>query len=35
MEFASDLAAAEGRSDIVRVLAEVDRYVDAAIKAAT
>ena len=34
LQFASDLSAAEERKDLVRVLAEVDRYVDDVLKAA-
>ena len=34
LSFAADLSAAEARKDVVRVVADVDRYVDAAIKAA-
>jgi hypothetical protein len=33
MKFASDLAAAEARKDVVRVVAGVDRYVDEVLKA--
>lgn len=35
LSFASDLAAAEARKDVVKVLAGVDKYVDQAIKAAS
>lgn len=34
LHFASDLAAAEARKDVVRVVANVDKYVDDALKAA-
>lgn len=34
LRFASDLAAAEERKDVVKVVAGVDRYVDEALKAA-
>jgi len=34
LKFASDLAAAEARKDVVRVVASVDRYVDQVLKAA-
>ena len=34
LAFASDLAAAEARKDLVKVLAGVDKYVDRAVKAA-
>lgn len=33
LKFASDLAAAEARKDLVRVVAGVDRYVDEVLKA--
>jgi hypothetical protein len=33
LKFASDLAAADARKDLVRVVAGVDRYVDEALKA--
>lgn len=33
LRFASDLAAAEARKDVVRVVANVDRYVDEVLKA--
>lgn len=33
MKFASDLAAAEARKDVVKVVAGVDRYVDEVLKA--
>ena len=33
LEFASDLAAAEARKDLVRVVAGVDRYVDEVLEA--
>jgi hypothetical protein len=33
LEFASDLAAAEARKDLVRVVAGVDRYVDKVLEA--
>ncbi len=33
LNFAAELAAAEGRKDAIRVVADVDRYVDKAIKA--
>jgi hypothetical protein len=33
LEFASDLAGAEARKDLVRVVAGVDRYVDAVLEA--
>ncbi|HSW31285.1 MAG TPA: hypothetical protein VLH75_17495 [Longimicrobiales bacterium] len=33
LQFASDLAAAEARKDLVRVVASVDRYVDEVLKA--
>jgi hypothetical protein len=33
--FASDLAAAEQRTDLVKLLAGVDRYVDKVIKASS
>ncbi len=33
LEFASDLAAAEARKDVVRVVANVDSYVDKVLKA--
>jgi hypothetical protein len=35
LRFASDITAAEGRNDLVKVLANVDKYVDAVVKAAT
>jgi len=34
LKFASDLAAAEARKDVVKVVAGVDRYVDEVLKAA-
>lgn len=34
LSFASDLAAAQERKDLVKVLADVDKYVDRAMKAA-
>ena len=34
LSFAADLTAAEGRQDEYRVIADIDRYVDAAMKAA-
>ena len=34
LKFASDLAAAEARKDVVKVVAGVDRYVDDVLKAA-
>ena len=34
LRFASDLTAAESRGDLIRVLANVDKYVDAVAKAA-
>ena len=34
LEFAGDLSAAEARKDLVKVLANVDSYVDAVLKAA-
>lgn len=34
LQFASDLAAAESRKDVVRVVADVDRYVEDTLKAA-
>lgn len=34
LQFASDLSAAEERKDLVKVLADVDRYVDKVLKAA-
>ncbi len=33
LQFASDLSAAEERKELVKVIAQVDRYVDGAIKA--
>jgi hypothetical protein len=33
LSFASDIAAAEARKDLVKVLANVDKYVDAVAKA--
>jgi hypothetical protein len=33
LKFASDLAAADARKDLVRVVAGVDRYVDEVLKA--
>ncbi len=33
LRFASELSAAEGRADVVRVVAQVDRYVDEALEA--
>lgn len=35
LRFASDITAAEGRNDLVKVLANVDKYVDAVVKAAS
>lgn len=35
LQFASELAAAEARKDLVKVLAGVDKYVDRVVKAAT